>query len=194
MKSVPSRFSLSPIRRCLSVLAAASALALPPIVEAADEKVEVPIISLDTTVQKDLLNLDRLLDSNPKLEEELRNNVDRLTESAFRVQNPDIDALLKKQPGLEKALKTEKHFFVHRYVARLAQQKVIRKDAVALDEFLTANPAIAKDLRKKPSLIVDSKFLVDHPALGKFFETHPGLSSVILKRQANQAKKQSEKK
>ncbi|MES2695384.1 MAG: hypothetical protein V4773_18045 [Verrucomicrobiota bacterium] len=179
----------SSLSRALLALTLASSLVFIPAASAADEKPEVPIISLDETIQKDLLNLDRLLDTNPKLEEELRTNADRLTESVFRAQNPEIDALLKRQPGLVKALKTEKHFFVHRQVARIAQQKVLRKDAVALDNFLTANPEIAKALRKKPSLIVDGSFLVAHPPLAKFFEAHPGLSSVLLKRQENKKEK-----
>jgi len=145
-------------------------------------QIEVPIISMDEAVQKELINLDRLLDSNPKLEEKLRTNLDQLTLDTFRAQNPDVDALLKRQPGLVRALKSERHFFINRQVARLARAKVTRKDAVALDEFLTAHPDIAKELRKKPGQIVEGSFLIAHPPLARFFETHPALSSVLLQR------------
>lgn len=144
--------------------------------------IEVPIVSMDESVQRELINLDRLLDSNPKLEETLRTNLDRLTQDTFRAQNPDVDALLKRQPGLVRALKSERHFFINRQVARLAQAKVTRKDAIALDEFLGAHPEIVKELRKRPSQIVEGSFLIAHPALAKFFEAHPALSSVLLKR------------
>lgn len=180
-------------RRFLSALVGGLALALP--LSAADSSsVEVPIISVDAGVQKDLQNLDRLLVTNPALEEKLRANVDQLTQEKFRVENPDIDALLKKQPGLVKALKSERHFFIHRYVARLATNKVMRKDAIALDDFLTAHPDIAKPLAKKPSQIVEADFLIAHPALAKFCETHPALSSVLLERSAKQNAKSAPKK
>lgn len=160
-----------------ATLFAASAIAADPA-----PQIEVPIVSMDAAVQKELVNLDRLLDANPKLEETLRTNVDQLTQETFRSQNPDVDALLKRQPGIVGALKSERHFFIHRQVARLAQTKVTRKDAVALDEFLSGHPDIAKELRKKPGQIVEGSFLIAHPALAKFLETHPALSSVLLKR------------
>lgn len=59
---------------------------------------------------------------------------------------------------------------------------VARKDAVELDKFLSANPDITKDLRKNPGQIVSGDFLIAHPPLARFFEAHPGLSSVLLKR------------
>ena len=144
--------------------------------------VEVPIISLDEKVQKELMNLDRLLETDPKLEETLRTNLDQINQQSFRVAHPSVDALLKKQPGLANALKTERHFFIHRYVARLAANKVTRKDAIALDDFLRANPDIAKALAKRPAQMIEQNFLIAHPSLGKFFETHPALSSVLLQR------------
>jgi hypothetical protein len=158
--------------------------------------VPTPIISVDENVQKELLSLDRLLDTNPKLEETLRNNVDQLTQEKFRAQNPDVDALLKRRPGLVRALKTEQHYFVHRTVARLAHAKVLRPDAVALDKFLNEHPDIAKALAKRPGQIVDPNFLVAHPELAAFFDKHPALSSVLLQRAEKRqgAKAAAEKK
>jgi hypothetical protein len=170
-------------RRGLPALAGGLLFAL-SLTAAEPSAVEVPIISVDAGVQQDLQNLDRLLVTNPALEEKLRANVDQLTQEKFRVENPDIDALLKQQPGLTKALKSERHFFIHRYVARLANNQGVRKDAIALDDFLTAHPEIAKPLARKPSQIVDADFLIAHPALATFCETHPALSSVLLERAA----------
>src|SRR4051812_3167365 len=74
---------------------------------ATSEAQPVPIISADETVQKELLDLDRLLETNPKLEETLRNNMDRLTDDTFRKQNPEVDALIKRKPGMVRALRAE---------------------------------------------------------------------------------------
>jgi hypothetical protein len=142
----------------------------------------VPIISADATVQKELLNLDRLLETNPKLEETLRNNIDRLSDETFRKQNPEVDALIKRQPGVVRALKTEQHFFVFRVVGRLARGKALHKDMVDLDKFLVSHLAIRAALIKHPHQIVQSDFLIANPPLAKFMEAHPSLSTVLLQR------------
>jgi hypothetical protein len=156
-----------------------------PIVAAASApadaaKVEVPIISTDEAVKKELLTLDQLLETNPQLEEKLRNNLEQLTQETFRMQNPDVDALLKRQPGIVPALKKERHFFVHRSIARLARTPLLRKDAIALDKFLSDHPDIVKALSKKRGQIVSGDFLVAHPPLAAFMEKHPSLSTVLL--------------
>ena len=149
---------------------------------ATDEKAPVPIVSTDEAVQKELLSLDRILETNPKLEETLRNNLDHLTDQTFREKNPEVDALLKRQPGLVPALRQERHFFIHRFVARLGRSRVTRNDVIALDAFLTAHPDISAAIEKKPSQIVNQDFLIAHPQLADFFEKHPALSSVLLQR------------
>ena len=168
--------------RCVSVFALAGAVCGAADQPTSIEKTEVPIISMDEAVQKELLKLNQVLDANPKLEEQLRANVDRLTDSVVRAQHPELDALLKRQPDLPKALKSEQHFFVHRQIARLGRAKVTRKDAVELDKFLTQHTDISKALRKNPGQIVSPEFLIAHPPLAKFLESHPALSSVLLKR------------
>jgi hypothetical protein len=190
----------SPVRQlACTAFALIGALALPLATFAAESKIPdipTPIISADDAVQKELLTLDRLLDTNPKLEETLRNNLDQLTEQAFRAKNPEVDALLKRQPNLARALKTERHYFVHRAVARIANTRVLRADAVALDKFLSAHPDIAKALAKRPGQIVEPDFLIKNPQLADFFEKHPALSSVLLKRAEKKgaAKAKTEKK
>jgi hypothetical protein len=153
----------------------------------------VPIISADETVQKELLNLDRLLETNPKLEETLRNNIDHLSDETFRKKNPEVDALIKRHPGVVRALKTEQQFFVLRIVGRLAHGKLLRKDMVDLDKFLVSHLDIRAALMKRPNQIVQSDFLIAHPALAKFMEQHPSLSTVLLQRAEKKEKDKAAK-
>jgi hypothetical protein len=193
MHTTLTRLSL-PLRAAFFAAVAALLPAVAPVSGAeTTPATDVPIISLDEKVQKDLANLDRLLATDPKLEEKLRANIEQLSQEKFLAENPDIGALVKKQPGLPKALKTERHYFIHRQVARLAANKVTRKDALALDEFLTAHPEISQALLKKPNLIVDASFLIANPSLAKFLESHPSLSSVLLKRSDKKAAKETPK-
>jgi exonuclease VII large subunit len=184
MKS-PSRLLL------LAALSLGATFTLPAL--AADQTAETPSVSTDAAVQKDLAALDRALNTNAKLEEALRTNLDKLSEKSFRVQNPEVDDLLKKQPGLEKALKVDQHFLLRRAILRLARVKATRPDALALDKFLDDHPDIRKPLQRSPSQIVDAKFLIAHPPLARFLESHPALSSVLLQQQDKMGAKEKKK-
>jgi hypothetical protein len=167
----------------ISAMAAHAAAESPP--PAAAPKVATPIVSSDAVVQKNLAELDRVLDtSNAKFEETLRQNIERLEDTDFRQGHPEIDVVLREQPGIVPALKVERHFLIHRYVVRHARGPLLRPDIVALDEFLGLHPDIRKELDQEPSQLMASKFLVAHPSLGEFLVQHPALSTVLLDHKA----------
>jgi hypothetical protein len=145
-------------------------------------------------VKIELLNLDKVLERNPALEEKLRLDIDQILDAKYRANNPDVDALLKSRPAVAPALAKERRFLLHRAVMRMAHAPVVRRDIVQLDEFLDAHSDIQRALEKKPRQIVDANFLVAHPSLAQFFEKHPALSTALLesadKRAANKAGKQ----
>ena len=182
----------SVVFRC-SLALAASLLVCAPRSVAAESTSQVVSISPDAAVQKALDDLDRVLNTDAKLEEALRTNLDRLSEQSFRAENPAVDALLKKQPDLVKALKVDPQFVLRRSIMRLARVKSTRQDALALDQFLKDNPEIRKPLVRNPSQIMDAKFLIAHPALARFMESHPALSTVLLQKQDQKATKEKKK-
>ena len=169
----------------IALISAAATLNAAEVTPPAAPRSATPIISADETVQKNLVALDRLLDvSNPKLEEILRKNIDQLEAEEFRKANPEIDVVLKEQSWIVPALKMERHFLIHRYVAHRARGPLLRPDIVALDNFLSAHREIGRELDNDPSQILEASFLVAHPSLGKFFDQHPSLSTVLLEKQA----------
>lgn len=176
-KSSAFRFTRLPFLAALVFVA-------PLMVGAADAppavKAPVPVFSLDENVRNQLLELDRRLEADPKLEQKLTENVDKLTDEAFRKNNPDIDRLLQQQPQVVAALKVERHFLIHRYVVRRARGPVLHADVRALDEFLYANPAVRDALEKQPAQITEGVFLTAHPKLAEFFDQHPSLSTALL--------------
>jgi hypothetical protein len=143
-------------------------------------KVPTPIITSDETVKKNLVDLDHLLDApGSKLEEILRKNMERIeTETAPKI--PELELVMKEQPWILPTLKTERHFLLHRYLARRAGGPLLRPDVIALDKFLGENAEIRTALNRDPSQIVQSDFLVAHPKLAEFFGQHPSLSTVLL--------------
>jgi hypothetical protein len=156
---------------------------------AAPAKSETIVVSPDEKVQKELAELEAVLNTNAKLEEALRTNMDQLVQDSFHTQNPEITMLIKKQPGVVAALKADPQFLLRRAIARLARSKVTRPDALALNDFLKSHPDIRKELAKDPRKIIDGNFLIAHPQLGHFFEAHPVLSSVLLQRDEQTAAK-----
>ena len=147
-------------------------------------QVATPIVSSDEATQKNLADLDRLLDSSDlKFEETLRKNVDQLEAAEFRSSNPEIDVVLKERPWIAPTLKAERHFLIHRYVAHRARGALLRPDVIALDEFLTAHPDIRQALDSEPARIFASDFLMANPSLGEFFDQHPSLSTILLEKQ-----------
>jgi hypothetical protein len=139
-----------------------------------------PILSADATVRQVLQELDRRLEESPAIEDALRTNLDRLTEESFLANHPKVEALLAAEPAIVPALKAERHFFIHRYVARRARGPLLRPDLVALDRFLAVHADIRGALDRRPSQIVEADFLIAHPSLADFFVKHPSLSTVLL--------------
>jgi len=162
-------------------LALAVTLAVAEPTPPASQTIATPIVSSDKAVQKTLADFDRLLDaSNPKIEEIFRQNASHLEEAEFRKSNPEIDVMLKQQPEIVPALRVERHFLLHRYIAHRAHGPLLRADVVALDEFLAAHPDIRQALNHHPSQILESGFLIANPSLGEFFDQHPSLSTILL--------------
>jgi hypothetical protein len=196
-----SRFTFSSSPACwplLMVLLAPVALlraadSAEPVVPQMDAP-PVPIVSSDEMVQKNLQTLNQYLDANPKLEDNLRTNIDQIDQPAFRRQNPAWDAYLKRQPEAAAALRAEKGFLLHRALARITRTRMMRRDVVALDAFLEAHPDILKPVQSHPRLLVDSNFLIAHPALGEFLQKHPSLSTALIESSAPKKKPDAAKK
>jgi PAS domain-containing protein len=172
-----SAFALASVllQGVLTVVAPVTALS------AAEAVPATPIISTDATVQKHLAELDRLLDaSGAKLEEALRKNIERIETENLDKNPPELEVAFKEQPWIVPTLKAERHFLLHRYIARRARGPLLRPDVVALDKFLSEHADIRRALNKEPALIVDGKFLLANPGLAEFFGQHPSLSTVLL--------------
>jgi len=123
-------------------------------------------------VQKALIDLDRTLESNAKLDQILRSNIDRLSDEDFRTNNPEVATLLTQKPEIVDALRIERHFLIHRYIAHIARGPLMRPDVIALDEFLALHRDIRKDLERDPSKILEDNFLIANPSLADFFGQH----------------------
>lgn len=58
----------------------------------------VSVVTTDPAVQKELVELDALLDANPDFERVLRDNIDQLEGESFRKTHPDVANLFNRKP------------------------------------------------------------------------------------------------
>lgn len=132
--------------------------------------------------------LNQMLDQNQAMETLLRENGEKLGDEAFRQMYADWDAYLNANPATLPALKSQRGFFLHREIARLARLKeapLLQADIASFDAFLLQHPDILRALDRRPSLVGQAQFLIEHPALAAFFDRHPSLSTVLLSRSEN---------
>jgi hypothetical protein len=188
--SRPAR-TLTPLLAALALVIASAVRGQTDTSKTAAKPVAVPIVTTDPSAQKALEELNQTLDSDPKLDALMSKHIDELTDAEFRQNNPSVDILLKQKPEILPALKIERHFLIHRYIARIARGPLLLPDIVALDGFLTLHTDLRKALEREPSRIVDDDFLVAHPSLANFFDQHPSLSTLLLEPPGNRPAKKT---
>jgi hypothetical protein len=140
----------------------------------------VPILTADEKIQAELNDLSQFLETNPKIEEALRADVEKATDAAFLKLNPAWDQHLQQRPNTIRALRVERGFLLHRALARMARTPLLRDEVAKFDAFLDKNPAILRSLERNPRLIRDGTFLTANSALAEFLTAHPALSTALF--------------
>lgn len=159
--------------------AGCSTAASPPTPLAANP---TPVLSTDTAVRLELLQLDTFLDTkaNLALESALRQNSSRIGENTTLPDAPSWNQFAAGRPALRSALGAEPRFLLHRALARMTGRLPLeRTNLRLLGQFLDAHPAIEREIEANPALLVDQDFLILHPSLAAFFGQHPDLFSVF---------------
>ena len=131
------------------------------------------VLASDIT-RREVANFDRFLDSHPALDKSLSQNPSLVNNATFLAQNPALSNWLKAHPNAASELRENPQAFLRleqRFDGRLGD--ITRGELARFDNFLDANPSIAADLHKAPSLVNNSTFLAQNPALSNWLKTHP---------------------
>ena len=129
----------------------------------------------------ELANMDRFMDSHPEIAEQLRNNPALVNDKAFVENHPALQQFLAEHPGVREEYKENPNAFMNREQRfdqredQVRDRDVTRTELANMDRFMDSHPEIAEQLRKDPSLVNDSKFVGNHPALQQFLAEHPGV-------------------
>ncbi len=141
---------------------------------------EGPFANHDIT-RLQVANFDRFLDLHPGLEKSLTQNPSLINSQAFLAAHPSLDSWLRAHPQTAEELRENPQAFMNRerrfdaMEARFPRggEDITRAQVASFDRFLDANPTIAASLKANPSLINNSAFLAQHPALSMWLKTHP---------------------
>ncbi|HEV2378996.1 MAG TPA: hypothetical protein VG206_04290, partial [Terriglobia bacterium] len=126
---------------------------------------------------------------------QLEANPSLIKNQDYLEDHPELVAFLKDNAGIREALLSRPQAFMNGVEAANAAEakaappatmpptkapadndSLTRSQIATLDNFLDANPGLAKQLEAKPALVNDSGFVKDNPDLVSFLQNNPGLA------------------
>src|SRR5258707_1279298 len=125
--------------------------------------------------------MDRFMDSDPEIAEQLRRNPSLVNDKQFEENHPALQQFLAEHPGVREEYRENPNGFMsreQRFDRREDQARdrdVTRGELANMDRFMDSHPEIAEQLRKNPALVNNKEFVENHPALQQFLAEHPGV-------------------
>lgn len=124
----------------------------------------------------ELRNFDEFLDRHPEIARQLRQDPALVNDPNYLAQHPELAEFLRTHPGVREELQENPRAFLRR--ERRFERRggdITPTELRNFDEFLDRHPAIARDLRRDPSLVNNPQYLQQHPELQEFLQRHPGV-------------------
>jgi len=127
-----------------------------------------------------LRELDRFCDHHPLMENELRVRPSLLENAAYLEKNPALRQFIAANPDVGAALRSAPRHLLHRALRREADVSLKWSEVAQLDAFLDLNPAVERQLVRRPALIRTPHFLEAQPRLREFLEQNAALARGFL--------------
>jgi hypothetical protein len=130
----------------------------------------------------ELANFDRFLDSHPEIAEQIRKNPSLCDNPQFVKNHPALQTYLQQNPGVRQQLQQNPNAFMQaedRFDRSPNQMNRDQRELASFDHFLTDHREIAEQLHKDPSLVDNSRFLKNHPALQTYLQDHPEVGTAL---------------
>jgi hypothetical protein len=155
--------------------------------------------------QEELRSLDQFMDGHPEMARQLQANPGLTNDPEYLRANPDLRDYLQQHPLIQSGLRENANYFLHREDrfdarqdgrndrARNDDSDANRRDDdyrnrppdpdaarralqnAKIDQFLQDHSGIDKDLRGKPDLVNDDKYLKKHEDLRVFLASNPDI-------------------
>lgn len=135
------------------------------------------------TYRHQIAAMDQFLDQYPSLDQQLQANPKLIDDQAFLKNNPKLEAFLSSHPEVKQAFDQRPDMFMNaenRFNEGPGGRAVqTRVDVVGFNQFLKADPDIAKALEANPSLINDQAYVSAHPALQSYLNEHTAFADQV---------------
>jgi hypothetical protein len=144
----------------------------------------------NTDVIAEAARFDAFLTANPQITAALEKNPGMINNGAIMAKYPALSAWLKDHPNVANELKTNPTEFLKVAVdmhslTSSPEFKAMNSTGISLGElarfdlFLISNPNITKELKSNPSLISNSTFMANNPALSAWLTAHPDVAKEL---------------
>jgi hypothetical protein len=135
------------------------------------------------TTWRELAGMDRFLDSHPEIAEQLRKDPSLINNEEWVENHPTLQEYLQKHPEIREEFRENPTAFMRREERfdrreewREGDHDTTWRQLASMDRFLDSHPEIAEQLRKDPSLINNTAWVENHPALQEYLQQHPEVS------------------
>jgi phage-related protein len=131
---------------------------------------------------RELVNMDRFMDSHPEIAEQLHKNPSLVNNKEFVENHPALQQFLASHPGVREEYKENPSAFMQQEQRfdRHEDSNFSRRDRdvtggelASFNEFMGGHDKIADELSKNPSLANNKEYLENHPALKDYLQAHP---------------------
>jgi hypothetical protein len=127
--------------------------------------------------KRDLVELDRFMDSHPDVAAQVRREPWLVTNYDFLQSHPDLKTFLQNHPQLSGEIGQNPLAFMQE--ENLVDRPTGGRGEAEFNQFMNGHREITEQLRKNPSLVNDRDFLRNHPALQTFLQQNPGVRDVV---------------
>jgi hypothetical protein len=140
-----------------------------------------PTTTTTTPKPTPIASFDTFLDANPTIEKDLKQNPSLINDPTYLANHPGLKAFLSGNTAISAAAAKDPKALINRLERFEKSGRDIPKAQLsAFDKFLDQNPSIEKDIHKNPSLLTNTTYLANHPALQSFLSANPDIQQEIV--------------
>jgi hypothetical protein len=132
--------------------------------------------------RQELARFDQFLDSHREIAEQLRRDPSLVNNEEFVKNHPALQTYLQDHPAIRTQIKESPNTFMRaedRFDRREGNRDINREELARFDQFLDSHREIAEQLQRDPSLVDNSEFVKNHPALQTYLQDHPAIRTQI---------------
>lgn len=125
-----------------------------------------------------MATLDNFMDYHFAIATQLETNPSLINNPGYLKDNPELATFLQNHSDIAQEWRSNPQLAMTdltRFDAATSSP-LSRADIRSINDFMNANPEIAKQLDANPSLINDSSYLQSHPALATYLHDHPDIT------------------